>query len=749
MCVSHCPVLYQYAVVSETTDGQGIVSQRRECVRACPSAHYTLVADLTTVDEASGAEVPFRAYAKCVDSCAELGLLREAAEAQFQCVKQCRSGGYDASGTCVASCAHMVDGRCVSGPKIPIPDDPRALRFACAQNRTFADLSEQKCVRRCPGPQFLGACTSKCPSEAPYVEKRGDSLECVASCRGGVHVRKNSWAECAEGCGGGFVFRNDSADPFQAECVGKCDSALGLFISGQNDACERECLSGAVLGDKNTHELTCLNGERAENACLAFSRRDAPNAQNAPKELPGPDFCAPDETGDCGDPKTPFLYEPGRVCAETCGDLHIELNGTCRAQCRSGAFAANSGACLRGWEDCVTRAFTQSGAEWACTGQDAPCPHFLQSDGFMLCFEAGCPAGWAAAPQKSELFKSDAFECVRAAEFPAGGGVSAGECPRVRRESASSTAVCVPFCSVSEYVLEENGVFVCTADARGFLAIESTGELVTECGLGYRNETHCLASCARFYVREGLKYCVERCPDGYKYAQSLRTDQIECVAVCEAVYDERSAECVQNADLCQFVARDAAGKLHCLETCPERKVPTTMPGQMECVAFCPANAPFSRDGVCTEVCPWLVDVEKLECVTSQECLRAGKFTLGANCVSACPAGYALDIQRECVISECRFRLLTGAESQLECFSQACPGALSLESDGSCVTACSSGGDDFVVVDGRCQYTDARAMKATSLRLWGISGTIVSVLLLAAFFGLLCISKRLRANLRQR
>lgn len=93
--------------------------------------------------------------------------------------------------------------------------------------------------------------------------------------------------------------------------------------------------------------------------------------------------------------------------------------------------------------------------------------------------------------------------------------------------------------------------------------------------------------------------------------------------------------------MCSFISRDTAGKAHCVEMCPEKRILTAVTGQMECVAFCPTEAPFSLSGVCAESCPWLVDVASLSCVSVPECALAGKFVLDSYCVSGCPDGYFL------------------------------------------------------------------------------------------------------------
>lgn len=75
-----------------------------------------------------------------------------------------------------------------------------------------------------------------------------------------------------------------------------------------------------------------------------------------------------------------------------------------------------------------------------------------------------------------------------------------------------------------EYSIEEDSAFVCTKDARGYFAIESTGELVTQCDSEYQNSTHCqLPACPYFYVRNNSKFCVEQCDDENKYSLLLET----------------------------------------------------------------------------------------------------------------------------------------------------------------------------------------------------------------------------------
>lgn len=61
--------------------------------------------------------------------------------------------------------------------------------------------------------------------------------------------------------------------------------------------------------------------------------------------------------------------------------------------------------------------------------------------------------------------------------------VSESTCARIRHDSEK--VECIPFCSVAEYNIEQNGVFTCTRDARGYFAIESTGELVESCDSEY------------------------------------------------------------------------------------------------------------------------------------------------------------------------------------------------------------------------------------------------------------------------
>ena len=117
-----------------------------------------------------------------------------------------------------------------------------------------------------------------------------------------------------------------------------------------------------------------------------------------------------------------------------------------------------------------------------------------------------------------------------------------------------------------------------------------------------------------------------------------------------------------------FVSRDAEGKIHCLEMCYEKAISTAISGQMECVSFCPPEAPFSHSGVCTETCLWLTEVSSLDCVTISECTQMGKYVLETYCVSACPDGYGLLDSSTCFVSDCRFGMLVGESQHIACYS---------------------------------------------------------------------------------
>lgn len=191
---------------------------------------------------------------------------------------------------------------------------------------------------------------------------------------------------------------------------------------------------------------------------------------------------------------------------------------------------------------------------------------------------------------------------------------------------------------------------------------------------------------------------MEECVGDYKFSVFLKTGQIQCVGKCETAYDDRHSTCVQDTSLCSFVSYDATGKVHCLEACPEKALPTAISTQMECVSFCPPSAPFSRAGICTKTCLWLTELSSLSCVTISECTQMGKFMLNDYCVSDCPDGYGLLDNRACFISDCRFGMLIGESQHIACYSDSCPGMLKADPSGRCVDVCE---EDFVVIDGQC------------------------------------------------